>query len=76
MRGYVGSKLIIVEGLTGSGVYKVSVSGGKEFTVRYEDGELTINLFLNERTRLVRQAEKVFLAEGWHFEVSFEAADG
>ncbi len=54
------------------GRYKDSKSG-HEFTVRYEAGELTLNLFLNVRTRLVRQAEKVFLAEGWHFEVSFES---
>jgi hypothetical protein len=45
---------------------------GKEFTVHYRDGELTINLFLDVKTRLVRGAEKVFMAEGWHFEISFE----
>ena len=35
------------------GVYKDRKSD-KEFTVHHEDGELTINLFLNVRTRLVR----------------------
>jgi len=54
------------------GVYKDRKSD-KEFTVHYEDGELTINIFLNVRTRLVRRAEKVFVTEGWHFEVSFES---
>ena len=54
------------------GVYKDRRSG-EEFAVRYEDGELSINLFLNVQTRLVRRAERVFLAEGWHFEVSFES---
>ena len=54
------------------GVYK-DRSADKEFIVRYEDGQLTINLFWNVRTRLVRQTERVFLAEGWHFEVSFES---
>ncbi len=54
------------------GVYKDRKSD-REFTVHYEDGELTINIFLNVRTRLVRRAEKVFLTEGWHFEVSFES---
>ena len=57
------------------GVYQDRDSG-RAFTVYYEAGELTINLFLNVKTRLVRQAEMVFLTEGWHFEISFEAADG
>ena len=56
------------------GVYKDRCSG-KVFTVDYDDGELTVDLFLNARTRLVRQAEKVFLTEGWYFEVRFEVAD-
>jgi len=43
-----------------------------EFTVQYDDGELTINLFSEVRTRLVRWTENVFITEGWHFEVSFE----
>lgn len=54
------------------GVYKDRRSG-EEFAVCYEDGKLSINLFLNVQTRLVRRAERVFLAEGWHFEVSFES---
>jgi thymidylate kinase len=54
------------------GVYKDRKSD-KEFTVHHGDGELTINLFLNVRTRLVWWMEKVFIAEGWHFEVSFES---
>jgi len=55
-----------------TGAYKDRGSG-KEFTVGYEDGELSINLFLNARTRLVQRAENLFWAEGWHFEVSFES---
>jgi hypothetical protein len=54
------------------GKYKVR-SSCREFTIRYEEEDLTINLFL--RARLIRQAEKLFLAEGWNFEDSFEAAD-
>jgi hypothetical protein len=58
------------------GVYKDRRSD-KEFTVLYEDGDLIINLFLpgylDLRTRLVWRAEKVFIMEGWHFEVSFES---
>ncbi len=54
------------------GVYEDRKSD-EEFVVHYEDGELTINLFLNVKTRLVRQAEEVFVTEGWYFEVSFEA---
>jgi len=48
---------------------------GQEFTVRFEAGELSINLFLKVWTRLVRRAQNVFLAEGWPFEISFEADD-
>ena len=55
-----------------AGVYKDRKSD-KKFTVRYEDGELTINLFLDVRTRLVRWMKKVFITEGWHFEVGFES---
>jgi len=60
------------EALALIGVYKDRKSD-KEFTVYYEDGELTINLFLDVRTRLVRWMEEVFITEGWHFEVSFES---
>jgi len=56
------------------GAYKDRRSD-KEFAVRYEAGELTINFFLNVNTRLVRQTEKTFLAEGWHFVISFELDD-
>jgi hypothetical protein len=54
------------------GVYKDRKSD-KQFTVRHEDGELTINLFLDVRTKLVRCMEKGFITEGWHFEVGFES---
>lgn len=54
------------------GVYKARESD-REFTVDYEGGELTVDLFLNVRTRLVRREEKGFVAEGWHFEVGFES---
>jgi thymidylate kinase len=56
------------------GVYKVG-GNDREFTVDYEDGELTVNLFEDVRTRLIRRVEKVFIAAGWHFEVSFELDD-
>jgi hypothetical protein len=57
------------------GVYQDKGSN-KKFTVQYEAGELTVDLIVNVRTRLVKKTEKVFLTEGWHFEVSFESADG
>jgi hypothetical protein len=44
----------------------------REFTVQYEDGDLTIIVFLSVRTKLVPRADKAFLTEGWHFEISFE----
>jgi hypothetical protein len=47
----------------------------REFEVRFDDSALTIDLFLNVRTRLVRRAERIFLAEGWHFEILFESDD-
>lgn len=53
------------------GLYKDRRSG-REFTVQYEDGGLTINVFLSVRTKLVPRAGKAFLTEGWHFEISFE----
>ena len=56
------------------GVYKDRQSG-KDFTVRYEAGELSINLFSNVKNRLVRRAQDVFLAEGWPFEISFESGE-
>jgi thymidylate kinase len=48
---------------------------GRDFAVRFEDGELHINLFLKVWTRLVRRAQNEFLAEGWPFVISFEADD-
>jgi thymidylate kinase len=59
------------EALALVGVYRER-GGGREFTVRYEDGGLTVDLFLDARTRLVRRADGTFLTEGWHFEVGFE----
>jgi len=56
------------------GLYKDSRSG-QNFRVRFEAGELRINLFLKVWTRLVRRATNKFLAEGWPFEISFEADD-
>jgi hypothetical protein len=52
------------------GLYKDRRTG-REFTVQYEDGGLTINVFLSVRTKLVPRADKEFLTEGWHFEISF-----
>jgi len=54
------------------GVYK-DRQGDKRFTVRHEHGQLTVNLFLDVRTRLVRGIDKGFITEGWHFEVGFES---
>lgn len=48
---------------------------GKEFAVRSEDGELSINLFLEVWTRLVRRSRNGFEAEGWPFEICFEPDD-
>jgi thymidylate kinase len=53
------------------GLYKDRRTG-REFTVQYEDGGLTINVFLGVRTKLVPRADKAFLTEGWHFDISFE----
>jgi hypothetical protein len=53
------------------GLYKDRKSD-REFTVRYEAGALTINVFLRVRTKLVPRAHGEFLTEGWHFEISFE----
>ena len=33
---------------------------------------MTINLFLDVKTRLIR-LEEVFLTEGWHFEIQFDS---
>jgi thymidylate kinase len=53
------------------GLYKDRRTG-REFTVQHEDGGLTINVFLGVRTKLVPRADKAFLTEGWHFDISFE----
>ena len=53
------------------GVYRDRKTGN-EFTVQYESGYLTIDIFLNVRTRLVPGMNDVFLTEGWHFEMGFE----
>jgi thymidylate kinase len=56
------------------GVYKDRDSG-RAFSVYYEAGVLSINLLMDVKTRLVRQAEHAFLTEGWHFVIHFEAAE-
>lgn len=53
------------------GLYKDRRTG-REFAVQHEDGGLTINVFLGVRTKLVPRADKAFLTEGWHFDISFE----
>lgn len=62
------------EALSLIGVYKDRQSG-KDFAVRFEAGELSINLFLNVWTRLIRRAPNVFLAEGWPFVISFKSGE-
>jgi hypothetical protein len=59
------------EALSFVGTYRDEHSG-RQFTVQYEDGVLSVDLFLNVRTRLIPKAEGILLTEGWHFEVSFE----
>lgn len=54
-----------------TGVYK-DASRDKEFLVNEDHGELTINLLSSARCRLIPQANGIFIAEGWHFEVCFE----
>jgi hypothetical protein len=56
------------------GLYKDRHSD-HQFEVRFADGELTINFFLKVWKRLVRRASNVFEAEGWPFEIRFEAVD-
>ncbi len=53
-----------------AGVYKDEKSD-REFAVRYEGGDLLINLFLTTWTRLVPKKGDTFITEGWHFEVAF-----
>jgi len=75
--GYLGLPLIAeqnilsTEALNLIGLYKDRKTG-KEFPVCLESGELTINIFLNVRSRLVRRSQNTFVAEGWPFEISFE----
>ena len=54
------------------GAYKAR-SSDRKFTVGYEDGELTVDLWGDVRTRLIQREANVFMAEGWHFEVCFES---
>ena len=74
--GYLGLPLIAeqnilsTEALNLIGLYKDRKTG-KEFLVGLESGELTINLFLNVRSRLVRHSQNTFAAEGWPFEIRF-----
>ncbi len=56
------------------GLYKDQHSD-RQFMVRFEDGELTINLFSGVWKRLVRRASNVFEAESWPFEIRFEGVD-
>lgn len=56
------------------GTYKDRLSG-KEFVVCHQDGDLTINLFLDVQTHLVGRSGDTFQAEGWHFLISFEGDD-
>lgn len=53
------------------GTYTEEASG-KEYVVQYRDHELTINIFLEDWTRLIPITDCSFIAEGWHFEVCFE----
>ncbi|MEM7536637.1 MAG: hypothetical protein AAF639_30925 [Chloroflexota bacterium] len=48
----------------------------KVFTVLYEDGKLTIDLFLETRTTLVPRPNGIFETAGWHFEIRFELDAG
>jgi len=47
----------------------------RDFLVQFEDDDLTINLFLDVKSRLVQRTEKEFFAEGWPFEIRFESGD-
>jgi hypothetical protein len=44
----------------------------RTYIVRRQNQTLTINLFLNVRSRLIYQSDNHFLVEGWHFEVIFD----
>lgn len=56
------------------GLYK-NRKGDQVFAVRFEGGELIINLFLKVWSRLVYRSQNEFWAEGWPFEISFESDD-
>jgi hypothetical protein len=46
------------------------------YDVSCQNQILTINLFLNVRSRLIYQSENHYLVEGWHFEVIFDSTGG
>ena len=64
-------KILQAEALPLIGRYKDRGSD-RMFTVQFDEGELTINVFLNVRSGLVRHTKNGFFAEGWPFEISFE----
>ena len=74
---YLGIPRVVEQGISQKdasrlvGTYQARDSG-RVFEVRFEEDELSINVFLNVRTRLVRRRANSFLAEGWPFEISFE----
>ena len=47
----------------------------REIAVEYENQELLINLWEKVRSRLIREVERVFCAEGWPFEIVFGEGD-
>ena len=58
-----------------AGVY--TDPAGRHFEVTCQQDNLYINLFHTVKTRLIPMNEKHFLAEGWHFEITFtERAPG
>lgn len=56
------------------GMYR-DPNSGRIFDVAYEDEVLTINVFINVRTRLVRVEKDEFITEGWHFRIIFKPED-
>ena len=54
------------------GAYQFT-EGGKVSTIRYQDGFLQTNAFLNVYTKLIPREEGAFLAEKWHFSLHFES---
>jgi len=53
------------------GSYQFS-EGGKNYTIRYEEGSLVTNIFMNVDTKLIPENNVTFKAEKWHFELHFE----